>query len=524
MKHTFRNTIIVCTMMLSGCQKNTAEPVGSAVSLHPMVQFNNTLQQNIQDDWSINTYEIIPYSYNDSDGDGIGDLNGITEKIADINTFGFQAIWLTPIQQADSYHKYDVTDYMTIDPQFGTKSDFETMIETLHQHKMKYIMDLVINHTSSNHPWFKEAVNYLKQYNQLNTTECKYLDYYHFQDSFAQGFTQIPETDWYYESRFTDTMPDLNLDSEMVKEEIKNIVTFWLEEGVDGFRLDAVTSYDTGNLSHNIEILSWLNQTIKKIKPDAYIVGEAWTNQSEYQQYYQSGIDSLFDFAYAGNEGIISSVMKGVYTGSQFIHALTLEEQRYKENNPDAINAPFYTNHDMARNAGYYIGEDALAKTKMAIALNFLQTGNAYLYYGEEIGMKGSGKDENKRAPMQWDDTSTLSGPPGMDNIEQKYPPLSKQQQDPDSIYTYVHQILKIRNAFPSIARSATEEMDTDNSQIGMMKRGETIIVINPTNQIQTITTQNSYQLQVVLLTTHDMIEVNQSQITMPPFSIGVLQ
>ncbi len=532
MKHTLRFGLVstlLCSMLVTGCMQQTAGPDGSAVSFHPMEQMNQKLQANTRNDWYTNTYEIFPYSYCDSNGDGIGDLAGITKQIPYVEALGFQNIWLTPVQKASSYHKYDVEDYYTIDPEFGTMEDFEILLDTLHAKDMKYIMDLVINHTSNRHPWFTQAVSYLQEHNVWDEEQCPYLTYYNFSDVFQTGYTKVEGTDWYYESRFSDTMPDLNLDSPLVQKEIEDIIAFWLAKGVDGFRLDAVTSYDTGNPEKNTEILSWIDSIVKEKKADAYVVAEAWTAQSEYQAYYASGIDSFFDFAFAGNEGVIANTVKGVYTGSQFVHAMALEEERYQSNNPHAINAPFYTNHDMARSAGYYAKEKGEAQTKLALALNFLQTGNVFLYYGEEIGMKGSGKDENKRAPMQWgEEEGMCNGPENMDDFAMKYPSLKEQQSDAQSIWTYVQNVLRIRNAYPSIARGNTQEIETDNAQVGVMKRAydgeEVLVCINPTDHEQTITVDGSYTLTAMLLVSEDAVSIAGNTITLPAYGIGVLE
>ena len=233
-------------------------------------------------------------------------------------------------------------------------------------------------------------------------------------------------------------MPDLNLDSEAVRGEIRKILSFWLEEGVDGFRLDAVTYYYTGNDEQNIRFLNWVKDTADESAADLadaggsfspYIVCEAWIDQSLYAAYYASGVDSMFDFAYAGAEGMLAKTVKGKMTAQRFTDSLKEEQELFASYSDSYVNAPFYTNHDLDRSAGYYAYDDG-SRTKFALGLNLMISGNAFLYYGDEIGMKGSGKDENKRAPMMWvpEDTDNPSaagmctGPEGMDTIKQKFP------------------------------------------------------------------------------------------------------
>ena len=196
------------------------------------------------------------------------------------------------------------------------------------------------------------------------------------------------------------SMPDLNLENEAVRREFEQIADFWLDMGVDGFRLDAVKEYVTGSTEDNVEILSWFADYVHGKDPENYLVCECWTDQNTYAKYYESGVDSMFDFAFADKSGIIANVMNGKASATSYAKNLETEQGMYAQYNPDYINAPFYTNHDMGRSAGYYAGENSEAQTKMGNALNLLMNGNAFLYYGEELGMKGSGKDENKRAPM----------------------------------------------------------------------------------------------------------------------------
>lgn len=434
-------------------------------------------------------YEIFVYSFYDSNGDGIGDLQGTLEKLDYINDgdpgtrtdLGCGMIWLMPVFPSPTYHKYDVTDYMAIDPEYGTLSDLETLTEECHRRGVRLILDLPLNHTSTLHPWFQEAAEYLKtlpQGAEISREDCKYAGYYNFTREQQSGFAELTGTDWYYEARFYYGMPDLDLDNEEVKEEIRKILEFWLEKGIDGFRLDAVTSYYTESRQDNIRFLKWLREETKAISPDCYLVGEAWTDVSDYAEYYGSGIDSLFDFSFAGQEGAISALVRGTRGADWYGTKLMEEEKLFSSYNPDAVNAPFYTNHDMARSAGYYMYDDG-RRVKMAQALNLLMPGNAFLYYGEELGMKGSGKDENKRAPMYWssdaDAAGLCAGPPEMDEFSMKFESLSEQSGDPDSIYCFVRDVIQTRNAFPSIGCGTTELLESlsDKNVCALIRRSE---------------------------------------------------
>ncbi|MBD5546611.1 MAG: alpha-amylase [Lachnospiraceae bacterium] len=420
-------------------------------------------------------YEVFVYSFFDGNGDGIGDLQGLTDKLDYINDgnpmtttdLGCNGIWLMPIMPSPSYHKYDITDYYEIDPEYGTMDDFENLIEECDKRGIKVIIDLVINHSSSEHPWFQEACTYLAELGdgEPSLDECPYVDYYHFSKEAKNGYSQVPGSDvWYYEAQFFYGMPDLNLYNEQLRSEIEGIVDFWLSKGVGGFRLDAAKEYETGADSANVEILTWFTDMVKEKKEDAYLVAEVWTDISTYAQYYDSGIDSVFDFSFADSDGIIANVVKASTPASAYGKSLENVQTIFAEHNPDYIDAPFYTNHDLGRSAGYYSGDYSEAQTKIAGALNLLMTGNAFVYYGEELGMKGAGKDENKRAPMYFSDDKDMAGmcngPADMDSVKMKYGSLEEQQPNPYSIYNYYKKAIRIRNAFPAIMKGSVTNLE----------------------------------------------------------------
>ena len=441
-----------------------------------------------RDEFCRTTYEVFVYSFCDSDGDGIGDLPGLISKLDYINDgdpaggedLGMTGLWLMPVFPSNTYHKYDATDFVGIDPSYGTLEDMDALIAECHERGMTVILDLAVNHTSTAHPWFQEAAGYLRSLppgRDAVKEECPYVWYYQFAREQYDGYVPLPDSEWYYEARFWSEMPDLNLTTGEVRQELKNVIDFWLDRGVDGFRLDAVTSYYTDNPEASIEFTRWLTRTAKEKNPSAYIVGEAWADQNTYAQFYRSGIDSLFDFAFAGRDGIIARTVNGAGDLRYFAEAMAQEEGLYASLNPSYVNAPFYSNHDMDRGAEYYAGGNA-AKIKIAEALNLLMPGNAFIYYGEELGMKGAGRDENRRAPMHWSDdpqaAGMCAGPAGMETILMEYGSLEKQASDPDSIFSYVREAVRIRESLPAIARGKTvriPELEEDRF-VGFLRTG----------------------------------------------------
>ena len=501
-------------------------------------------------------YEVFVYSFFDSDGDGIGDLKGLTSKLDYINDgddktdsdLGMSGIWLMPIMPSTTYHKYDVTDYYSINNEYGTLEDFNTFLAECDKRNINVILDLVMNHTSSKHPWFVQACEYLKEIDEgePDRDECVYLDYYHFsKEKINETYYSVEGTKWYYEGKFWSEMPDLNLENEKVRGEFQKISEYWLNMGVSGFRLDAAKEFISDNTSANVEILTWFNKMVKEYKQDAYIVAEVWSNQDTYEKYYESGIDSVFNFAFSGNDGIICKVVKdgtSDYNAQSYGNAVTKLNERFLTYNNNYIDAPFYTNHDMGRSAGYYSGEYGEKQTKIASALNLFMTGNAFVYYGEELGMKGSGKDENKRLPMLWSlDTSTegmCRGPIDADKVKMKYDSLEEQEKNENSIYHYYKNVIRIRNSYPEIIKGNTELLEAcSDENLCVIKKSlnesEIIIAYNLSPEeaqidFSELTINNKKKgkltLSNSLLTGEDNIILKKALIKMPAYSIAILE
>ena len=497
------------------------------------------------------TYEVFVYSFCDSDGDGIGDLPGLLSKLDYINDgspaegddLEMTGLWLMPVFPSNTYHKYDVNDFVAVDPSYGTLEDMDALLAACHERGMTVILDLPVNHTSTAHPWFQEAAKYLRSLppgREAVKEECPYVWYYQFAREQYDGYVPLPDSEWYYEARFWSEMPDLNLTTGEVRQELKDVIDFWLDRGVDGFRLDAVTSYYTDNPEAGIEFTRWLTETAKERKPSAYIVGEAWADQNTYARFYRSGIDSLFDFAFAGRDGIISRIMNGTADLRYFAEAMVQEEELYASMNPLYVNAPFYTNHDMDRGAEYFVGDDG-TKAKIAEALNLLMTGNAFIYYGEELGMKGAGRDENRRAPMYWSDDphapGMCAGPAGLDEIRMEYGSLEKQISDPDSIFSYVREAVRIRESLPAVSRGRTVRVPEleEESFVGFLREysvdqgaDSVLVLINTGDTEVTRRLPDSVarytDLRAALYTGDRNARLNDREITIPAGGILFLQ
>lgn len=533
---------LITGLTLSACQSPITRNKDNMIKLENVSIINDKYRT---------AYEVFVYSFYDGNGDGIGDLKGLTEKLDYINdgnpasstSLLANEIWLMPISPASSYHKYDVEDYKEIDPEYGTLSDFKKLVEESHKRGINIIIDLVMNHSSSKHPWFVKASEYmktLKKGEKPDFNKNPYANYYNFSTKKEEGYEPLPGSDWFYEARFWSEMPDFNLDNPKVREEFRDIFQFWLDLGVDGFRLDAVTSYYTGRKSKNTEVLKWLNDTVKEIKADAYIVGEAWTTTAEYGAYYESGVDSFFDFEFSGSDGVIAKILKGVLPASKYAETQVISEELFSSKNKDYINAPFYTNHDIPRSAGYYSGEQRIPQIKLAGAMNLLMNGHAFLYYGEEIGMKGAGKDENKRAPMQWNTDRNAKGmcfgPKNMEEVKMIYGTLEEQEKDSSSIYHYYKNAIRLRHKYPVIARGYTDVEESLNTEtLGLsafyrLMKDESLepvlIIINPTAEKKEVALSSDINFRVLkdsLLTGDEEVKLSGDKLSLPPFSTAIL-
>ena len=529
---------LLSVLALSACTDHDSEAAGkpSAASSVQMMELNRDLEpQKVDDDYRT-AYEIFVYSFCDSNTDGVGDLQGVISKLDYIEDLGFSEIWLMPVCPSPTYHKYDVIDYKTIDPEYGRMDDFERLIEECDKRNIKVIIDLVLNHTSTRHEWFQQAWDYLKELPEdweASADYCPYFDYYNFSRNAGDGYAPLVDTNWYYEARFWSEMPDLNLDSEKVRNEFSDIMKFWLDHGVHGFRLDAVTSYYTADTERSIAFLDWLVHEGKRLDPSCYFVAEGWTDRNTFAQYYQSGIDSMFDFSFANAEGVIASVVKGT-DAKVYAEAQVREQELFSSYNANYINAPFYTNHDMGRGAGYYPkGDDA--KVKIAMAMNLLMSGNVFVYYGEELGMKGAGKDENKRAPMYWnadpEADGMCSGPADMDDVVMVYPSYEDSKDDPLSIYNYVKEAIRVRNSFPSITHGTVKVAD-DLCQGRICaytkeyQNEKVLIVLNISDDPADLDLSSYSEfsaLKAVLNTNEESITLDGAALHMPSYSIAVL-
>lgn len=465
------------------------------------------------------TYQIFVGSFRDSDGDGIGDLRGIIDRLDYIESLGVDRLWLSPIHPSVSYHKYDVLNYEAIDPDFGALEDFDRLIAACKERGIGVMLDLVVNHTGEEHPWFRQACEALQ-----NQVDSPYIGWYNFTQ--GQGMHPVPGTDWYYEGQFGAHMPDLNLDSPDVRAEIARIMAFWQARGVCGFRLDAVTSYYTGAPLANRDFLRFLSETAKAVDPDCYLVGETWTDAATILTLYGSGVDSLFNFPAADSTGTFVQAALGG-KGAAAARLMAEWNAQLRDASPASMDAPFLTNHDLNRAAGMLRLKAPFEKA--AAMLYLLMPGRPTVYYGEELGMTGSGLDENKRLPMVWStaEGAVLCAPPAAADQKQRLKEgADVQDTDPDSLLNWYRQVIALRRQAPELARGVMTAIDLGEPALACYRvaddGGEVVILMN-LSQTDTLSVSLS-ALNAAYVDGCGQPALDGDSLAMPPVSCALLR
>ncbi len=412
-------------------------------------------------------YEVFVRSFYDSDGDGIGDIPGLIEKLDYLNDgdpsttedLGVTALWLMPISPATSYHGYDVTDYYAVDPAYGTLDDLRQLLAEAHARGMRVILDLVLNHTSRDHPWFRAS----------RGPSSVYRDWYIWSSSMPSYRGPWGQHVWhfggagYYYGLFWDGMPDLNYRTPEVTEQMYDVARFWLEEvGVDGFRLDAVRHLiEDGERQENThETHLWLKgfrQAVKGWNDEALLIGEVWDTPQAILPYLVDQMDLCFEFSLA------SALLHAVRMGRPSVLRDALSE--VIATYPPGQYAPFLSNHDQDRVISQLDGD--MEKAKLAASILLTLPGTPFLYYGEEIGMTGVKPDERIRTPMQWTDGETAgftTGSPWQPLSTDRFGvSVEAQRQDPTSLLSTYNTLIHLRHETPALEAGDLALVDAEH-------------------------------------------------------------
>lgn len=492
--------------------------------------------EQVEEEWwhTAVIYEIWPRSFKDADGDGNGDFKGMTSKLDYLVDLGVNGIWLTPIFEAPSYHGYDFESFTEVEADYGTMEDFDRFLEEAHSRDIRIILDLVINHISNLHPWFVRSA----------AREPGFEDYFLWSKERpaewgrAWGNEPDPESVWhwhegrgeYYYGAFGPSQPDVNLRNPRVVEEMNQMAAFWLNKGVDGFRLDAVRyaledmepgSVDQADTAGTIAYWSQFGDFVKSVKPDALLVAEAWADMPTIGLYRANGdgLDSAFDFEFGYNiiyllTGSEERVADFGTVGDSTRQTLGRDKLwvnlvNRQEHAPLGYYAPFLTNHDQVRLM--HSLEQDMDRGRVAASLLMTTPGSLYLYYGEEIGITQDrvGDDTYKRAIMQWENSDTAgfneTGIRWIDDPQwtpwvSGFKPwwgnfwdsqrtsgvasVAEQMEDPESLWHHYRKLIQARASLPEIALpDRIEYYPVKNESVWLLRflRGESaaLVIVN---------------------------------------------
>jgi alpha-amylase len=430
-------------------------------------------------DWNDRTwYEVFVRSFADSDGDGIGDLRGLTSRLDYLNDgdpattddLGIGGLWLMPIAEAASYHGYDVTDYEAVEPDYGTRADLDAFLAAAHERGIKVIVDLVLNHSSVDHPWFAASA----------AGEDDKRDWYLWEDDKPSWLgpdgrvAWHPREDDFYYGVFWEGMPDLNLRNEALTAELEDVARFWLTEvGVDGFRLDAAKHLIEGGAdaqTNTPETKAWLagfKAAAHAARPDSMLIGEVWDPASIAGAYVPDILDLTFDFGLAGAYRLAIQNGRAAPLRTAIGDTMTAW--------PVNQAGSFLTNHDQTRIMTELRGDPAAAK--LAAFLLLAGPGTPFLYYGEEIGMTGTKPDERIRTPMRWTaDPSTAgftTGTPWESLSEDDAATVNVEAQAADtaSLLTAYRDLVRVRNGQEALRRGAATFLEADAEPVAAWLR-----------------------------------------------------
>jgi glycosidase len=431
-------------------------------------------------------YEVFVRSFQDSDGDGIGDLRGLIDRLDYLNDgdpsttddLGVTGLWLMPIMESPSYHGYDVTDYREVDFEYGTNQDFLDLVAAAHERGIAVIIDLVLNHTSKSHPWF--GASFLER--------PEYADWYLWRNEPGPNWHEAGGR--YYFALFWEGMPDLDLENPDVTAELYDIADFWLTDmGADGFRLDAVKHYiEDGDVVENTPAtLEWaaaFNDHVDATDPATLTVGEIWNGTAVVSSYVPDEVDIAFEFTLA--EAIITAAQQGR------VGVLPIVLQQVLDAYPPGQWATFLTNHDQDRIASLFVGD--AAKAKLAASLLLTNPGVPFIYYGEEVGARGRKPDERIRTPMAWTTEQPGRGftagepwEPFDDNAADAT--VATQLADPGSLWSHYRGLIRLRNEHEAMRTGAMTLIDTRSDAVLAFTRSapeeRLLVLVNVSTQPQ---------------------------------------
>ena len=496
-------------------------------------------------------YEIFVRAWYDTNGDGIGDLNGVAAKLDYLKSLGISGIWLMPINNSPSYHGYDITDYYGINPQYGSTADLQHLVDEAHKRGIAVTMDMVINHSSNEHPWFVAAQKANDPHRNWYTwaTKRPNLD--------AMSATDTPiwhaGDDGWYIGVFGGHMPDFNYDNPAVRAEMIKIGQYWLGKGVDGFRLDAAKHIyvDFKSDEHSLEAVqknaAWWTEyrdALAKVNPKVTLVGEVSATSPKELAPYLKPLGSIFDFplaeqlivsAKSENAGKLEALLKATYDAYKLagdVQGRTSAPCAGCAGGADApfIDSTFLSNHDQERVMSRLGGNPE--HMRMAAAMLLTLPGRPYIYYGEELGMEGKKPDPNLREPMRWQ----REAGPG----ESRWKPSSVNQgqvvsvqaeeADPNSLLRTYRTLIGWRAHNSALRDGKLEAVVTGNPHLFAYWRNDgkqRLLVVHNLSGKSVMWKPKGNLLPkeaTVLLTTQTQASLKDGQVNLPAYSTVVLR
>ena len=533
-------------------------------------------------------YQIYPRSFKDTDGDGVGDLKGIIEKLDYIQSLGVNMVWLNPIYKSpNDDNGYDISDYRDIMDEFGAMEDFDAMIEGMHQRGIKFVMDVVVNHSSDEHEWFKQS---------RSSRDNPYRDYYHwwpaekgkpnyrwsYFDENGDAWMYDSTTNAYYLHYFSRKQPDLNWENPKVRQEVYDIMKFWAEKGVDGFRLDAfqfvskdttfpplpegyekdvrnvIKHYGMGPRLH--EYLEEMNREVLS-KYDVFAVSEGAGSTFQDAHDLVDADRNELQMAYHFEGVDLRSRLDG-YELSDFKDLYTRWDSAFAEKGWLSI---FLANHDQPRMVNKF-GNDApefrAASSKMLNTFILSMRGTPYCYYGDELGMTNIGFDsieqyqdiaaingykkvvseggdvdlflkrlkffsrDNGRTPMQWDDSANAGftdGTPWLP-VNPNYGTLNvaAQEGDPNSCLNYFRKMVKLRRENPVLVYGAYETLFREHPQVYAYTRtlGEEkmLVLLNFSAEAAELELPADLTTGEILIDNYETVSAEGAKVSLQPY------
>ncbi|EFM11222.1 alpha amylase catalytic region [Paenibacillus curdlanolyticus YK9] len=482
-------------------------------------------------------YELFVRSFNDSNGDGVGDLNGVTNKLDYLQELGIKGIWLMPINPSPSYHGYDVTDQYAVNPDYGTLDDLKRLLDEAHKRGIKVIMDLVVNHTSSKHPWFLDSAK---------GKDSKHRDWYTWAEDKEISLSSLGPSGQpvlhasgksHYLGMFSQDMPDLNFDNPEVRQEMVKVGQFWLKFGMDGLRLDAAkhiyedfqSSVDDPQTS--VKNKAWwqeFRQGMDAVNKDAYLIGEIWDSMSVVGPFLDHALNSGFNFDLSKILLDSAKNERANEVGSTLNRMFTYFS---KQSAGAFVDAPFLSNHDGNRVMSE-VGSDP-NHARMAAAMLLTMPGNPFLYYGEEVGMEGMKPDERLREPMIWaadrksDGQTTWEAASSNGNTVS----VAEQLKDPNSMFNFYKKLISWRYEEPALGDGGIAPFEIANEGVlayGRVSGDTTLLVVHnltATKQAVDLNANGEVPFTKVRFQSVDEgIALQGGQLELPPYSTVILQ